>query len=73
MQERIGNLAQAMRLPDVRKRILYVMVMFGVYVACAHVPLPGVNKEAMERLFSGAFGGGIGGLLNAPQLSSSSW
>ncbi len=65
MQERLGNLAQAMRLPDVRKRIIYVMVMFGVYVACAHVPLPGVNKEAMERLFSGAFGGGIGGLLNA--------
>ncbi len=65
MQERLGNLAQAMRLPDVRRRILYVMVMFGIYVACAHVPLPGVNKEAMERLFSGAFGGGIGGLLNA--------
>jgi len=65
MQERIGNLAQAFRLPDVRKRILFVMLMFGVYVACAHIPLPGVNKEAMERLFSGAFGGGIGGLLNA--------
>jgi len=65
MQERIGNLTQAMRLPDVRKRIVFVMVMFAVFVACAHVPLPGVNKEAMERLFSGAFGGGIGGLLNA--------
>ncbi|MCK4324072.1 MAG: preprotein translocase subunit SecY, partial [Armatimonadetes bacterium] len=65
MQERIANLAQAMRLPDVRKRIVFVMVMFAVFVACAHVPLPGVNKEAMERLFSGAFGGGIGGLLNA--------
>ncbi len=65
MQERIANLAQAMRLPDVRKRIMYVMVMFALFVACAHVPLPGVNKEAMEQLFSGAFGGGIGGLLNA--------
>jgi len=65
MQERIGSLAQAMCLPDVRKRIMFVMVMFGLFVACAHVPLPGVNKEAMERLFSGAFGGGIGGLLNA--------
>ena len=65
MQERFANLAQAIRLPDVRKRIVFVMLMFGVYVACAHVPLPGVDKEAMERLFSGAFGGGIGGLLNA--------
>jgi len=65
MQERLSNLGQAIRLPDVRKRIILVMLLFGVYVACAHVPLPGVNKEAMERLFSGAFGGGIGGLLNA--------
>ncbi len=36
MQERIANLAQAMRLPDVRKRIVFVMVMFAVFVACAH-------------------------------------
>ncbi len=65
MKERLGSLAQAMKLPDVRKRVLFVMYMFAVYVACAHVPLPGVNREAIEQLFSGAFGGGIGGLLNA--------
>ncbi len=65
MKERLAGLAQALKLPDVRKRIVFVMLMFAVYVACAHVPLPGINKEAMEQLFSGAFGGGIGGLLNA--------
>ena len=65
MKERLAGLAQAMRIPDVRKRIVFVMLMFGVYVAVAHVPLPGVDRAQMERLFSGAFGGGIGGLLDA--------
>ncbi len=65
MKERLAGLAQALRQPDVRKRIFFVLAMFAVYVACAHVPLPGVDRDAIEQLFSGAFGGGIGGLLDA--------
>ena len=65
MKERLARLGQALKLPDVRKRIIFVMVMFVVYVACAHVPLPGIDKEQMERLFRGGFGGGLGGLLDA--------
>jgi len=65
VKERLAGLAQAVRLPDVRKRIFFVLAMFAVYVACAHVPLPGVDRGAIEQLFSGAFGGGIGGLLDA--------
>ena len=61
MKERLGALAQALRLPDVRKRILFVMYMFAVYVACAHIPLPGVNREALSRLFQG---GGLGDILD---------
>jgi len=62
MKERLASLAQAMKLPDVRKRIMFVMYMFGVYVACAHVPLPGIDKEALARLFAG--GAGFGEILN---------
>lgn len=51
MKERIAALAQALRLPDVRKRITFVMMMFAAYVGCAHVPLPGVNLEALSQLF----------------------
>ncbi len=53
MKQRLAALAQALRLPDIRQRIVFVMVMFAVYVACAHVPLPGVNLEALERMFQG--------------------
>ncbi len=65
MKERLAGLAQAIKLPDVRKRIIFVLTMFAVYVACAHVPLPGIDKVQMEKLFQGGFGGGLGGLLDA--------
>jgi preprotein translocase subunit SecY len=62
MKERLASLAQAFRLPDVRRRIMFVMYMIAVYVVCAHVPLPGIDKEAMARLFKGGFG--LGDILD---------
>jgi preprotein translocase subunit SecY len=53
MKQRLAALAQAFRLPDVRQRIFFVMMMFAVYAACAHVPLPGVNIAALGKLFEG--------------------
>jgi len=63
MKERLSALGQALRIPDVRKRLLFLFGMLCVYVACAHVPLPGVDKEALENLFRGA--GGLGDMLDA--------
>ncbi len=55
----LGPIVAAMKLPDLRRRILYVLGMFAVYVIGLHIPIPGINKEAMERLFEQQ-----GGLLN---------
>jgi preprotein translocase subunit SecY len=63
MKERLANLAQALRLPDVRKRLIFVMLMFAVYVGCAHVPLPGIDKEALANFFRGT-GFGLTGMLD---------
>jgi preprotein translocase subunit SecY len=63
MRERLAALGQAMRVPDIRKRIVFLMSMFGVYVACAHIPLPGIDKAQLEQLFRGA--GGLGEMLDA--------
>lgn len=56
------SFAVAFRLPDVRKRIVFTLAMFAVYVLGAYVPLPGLNREQMDRLFSH---GGILDLFNA--------
>jgi len=62
MKERLAGLVQAIRVPDIRRRILFVMWMFAVYVICAHVPLPGVDKAALDRLFQR--GAGLGDILD---------
>ena len=54
--------------PDLRQRILFVMLMFGVFALGIHiqVPIPGLRPEVMEELMKGnnflgllnSFGGG---------------
>jgi len=59
----LASLVAAFKLPDVRKRILFVFAMFAVYTLGAFVPLPGIDREAMDRIFKG--GGGLLGLWDA--------
>lgn len=61
MKQRLAALAAALRLPDIRQRIFFVMIMFGVYVACAHVPLPGIDINRLKDLLGS---GGVLDLLN---------
>ncbi|MBI4285301.1 MAG: preprotein translocase subunit SecY [Chloroflexi bacterium] len=41
----------AFRLPDLRRRILFTIAMLVAFRFVAHVPLPGVNAEALRQLF----------------------
>jgi preprotein translocase subunit SecY len=41
----------AMRLPDLRRRILITLGILVAFRFVAHVPLPGVNLEALRQLF----------------------
>jgi len=41
----------AFRLPDLRRRILFTAAMLVVFRFVAHVPLPGVNADALKQLF----------------------
>lgn len=57
----LASLMAAFRLPDLRKRILFVFGMFAVFVIGLHIPVPGINKKAMEALFAH---GGLLGMLD---------
>jgi len=46
----LANLMAAFALPELRKRILFVFGMFGVFVIGLHIPVPGINRAAMEQL-----------------------
>jgi preprotein translocase subunit SecY len=41
----------AFRLPDLRRRILFTLGILVIFRFVAHVPLPGVNPEALQALF----------------------
>ncbi len=47
----LQGLANSLRIPDLRKRLLFTAVMLVLYRLGAHLPVPGVNVAALERLF----------------------
>lgn len=46
----LRNLIAAFALPELRQRIQFVFMMFAVFIIGLHIPVPGVNREAMARL-----------------------
>ena len=52
----IQAVRNAFLLPDLRRRILFTLLMLIVYRAAAHVPAPGVNQETLQNFLSGASG-----------------
>ena len=57
MSSALGPVIAAFKLPDLRRRILYVFGMFAIYVVGLHIPVPGIDHAKMEQLVQG-------GLLN---------
>lgn len=47
----------ALKLGDLRKKLLFTLAMIFVFRVGTHIPVPGLNAQAMEKLFSGAFFG----------------
>lgn len=43
----------AFQQPDVRQKILFTLAMLLIFRFVAHVPIPGIDKDVLEDLFSG--------------------
>lgn len=56
------------RLPDLRRRILYTVLILIVFRLASNIPVPGVNREALQALLSQK--GGTGQLLSLLDLLS---
>lgn len=59
----MNPIANIFRIPELRKRLLFMLGMLFVFRLGAHVPTPGVNGHLMNMLVSQQ-GGGILGLLD---------
>jgi len=49
----IQALRNAMALPDLRRKLLYTLLILVVYRLAAHVPVPGVDQAALQQLLAG--------------------
>jgi len=57
-------LANAWRVPELRRRVLFTGFALAMYRLGSWVPSPGVNSDAIKSYFNGNGGGSILGLLN---------
>jgi preprotein translocase subunit SecY len=47
----IDAVLNAFKIPDLRRKLLFTFAMLVIFRFLAHVPVPGVNAEALKRLF----------------------
>ncbi|MDY6878240.1 MAG: preprotein translocase subunit SecY, partial [Chloroflexota bacterium] len=64
----IQALRNAMSLPDLRRKLLYTLLILVVYRLAAHVPVPGIDHEALQQLLMGT--GGASQLFNVLDMLS---
>jgi len=63
MAEMFEKFANIFRIPDLRKRVLFMLGILAVYRLGAWIPTPGVDTKMLERLFDQQ-GGSALGLMN---------
>jgi preprotein translocase subunit SecY len=59
----IEKIANIFRVPDLRKRVLFVLAMLAVYRLGSHIPTPGIDHKAWEDMINRQ-GGGVLGLFD---------
>jgi preprotein translocase subunit SecY len=57
----LESMLNAFRAPDIRRRLLFVLLILVIYRALAHILIPGINKEVLS---SDATDNGFFGLLS---------
>ena len=53
-------LEKALAIPELRKRVLYVLTMFLIFAVGAHIPVPGIDHDKLTALMNGQAGGLLG-------------
>src|SRR5918911_2825336 len=60
----IGTLINSVRIPDIRKKLLFTAAMLALYRVGAYIPAPGINVDAVESISENFAGSNVLGFLN---------
>ena len=57
----LSALSNIFKIPELRQRVIFTLIMFAVFRMGTHIPVPGVDPSAIEQLFNN---GSLFGLLD---------
>lgn len=49
----LSSFQQALKIGDLRSKLLFTLMMLLVFRIGAHIPVPGINPEAIAQLLQG--------------------
>ncbi len=56
----LDAIVKALAIPELRKRILFVLGAFAVFALGAHIPVPGIDHDKLANILGGQAGGLLG-------------
>ena len=59
-----GKVTNMFKVADLRNKILFTLLMIAIYRLGAHIPVPGVSFDSIQKLKDQAKSGGVLGFLN---------
>ena len=60
----IGTLVGSVRIPEIRKKLLFTAAMLALYRLGAFIPAPGINTDAVKDIANNFAGSNVLGFLN---------
>src|SRR3954462_6587825 len=60
----IGTLVGSVRIPEIRKKLLFTAAMLALYRIGSYIPAPGINTDAIKSIESNFAGSNVLGFLN---------
>ncbi|MBO0731247.1 MAG: preprotein translocase subunit SecY [Acidimicrobiaceae bacterium] len=64
MRSTLTNLANMFRVPDLRNKVLFTVMVIAVYRLGSNIPCPGIDFHQVQSLVSASSRAGVLGLLN---------
>ncbi len=60
----VTTFVNAWKIPDIRKRMLFTLLMLVIFRLGSNIPVPGIDREVLKQLFSSGQGSGLFGLFD---------
>ena len=54
--EALKTIGKARKIPDIRKKLIFTLLMLVVFRIGSNIPVPGINREILDQAFNGDSG-----------------